>query len=236
MEHQLQATVLNPARKPDERPAYWFPRCTRCGAQVTSGGLSRPSSSEPWRKDEGCNSTRGSEETIRLWEDGYGKQCGQVSRGPQIPGDYSCTMTKGHGGPVHVEMDPVFGLPRFAWLAVLTLLVACGGAAAPPPPKEVFPVEVIVDSVPSPPLLDAPKELRVSLPRAPMCGSKVFNGSCQWEDGRCFSYYGWETEAIQTRTCGEDTSIWSDTPCDETGPCLSRVNFDNSCTVVCDYP
>lgn len=32
-------------------------------------------------------------------------------------GSHLCTMTKGHGGPVHVEVDPVFGNPRWVWLA-----------------------------------------------------------------------------------------------------------------------
>lgn len=120
------------------------------------------------------------------------------------------------------------------WKTLVLCLVGCGGNATPPDPPQRSWVIVVVDA---PHSKDAGAESDAGLRESPPpCGERLFNGSCRWEDGRCFSYYGWETEAIQTRTCSEPTAVWGDEPCQQEASCLSRVNFDDSCTVVCNSP
>lgn len=51
------------------------------------------------------------QKTFDLWVQAE-DQCGFVSPDRE----HVCTMTDGHPGSVHVEIDPVFGLPRGAWI------------------------------------------------------------------------------------------------------------------------
>lgn len=115
----------------------------------------------------------------------------------------------------------------------LILVVGCGGAPPTPTPQHC-PIEVVVDA---PPPLQAPSErkgpeLPVSPP--PLCGERLLSGACRWADGRCYSYYGWDEEGIRARTC--EGGDWSAQPCQEGANCLHRINHDDSCTVVCDFP
>lgn len=88
-------------------------RLIRCGAvQGTHGSpcIDDPNHDARWAKNPiitGSHHDLG--DPPELWVK-FEDQCGVVS--PDR--DHMCTMTKGHVG-VHVEIDPMFGLPRFAW-------------------------------------------------------------------------------------------------------------------------